>query len=34
MRPLLTANPRIIRLAGAKTFRNRIKSSLDAVLDG
>jgi hypothetical protein len=34
MRPLAPANRRIIRLARARTSRNRIKSSLDAVLDG
>jgi hypothetical protein len=34
MRPHAPANRRIIRLARARTSRNRIKSSLDAVLDG
>ena len=34
MRPLAPANRRIIRLARARTSRNRIESSLDAVLDG
>jgi hypothetical protein len=34
MQPLRTANRGIIRLASARTSRNRIKLSLDAVLDG
>jgi len=34
MLPVAPANRRIIRLARARTSRNRMKSSLDAVLDG
>ena len=34
MGPLAPANCRIVLLARARTSRNRIKSSLDAVLDG
>ena len=34
MQTIRTANCGIIRLVGARTSRNRIKLSLDAVLDG